>query len=133
MRMLALPLVLHLRTLGHDVLTSLDAGNANSAVPDVEVLAFATNQERIMLTYNRRHFLQIHRSGCCTIPGWYFASLMVTLKGKREEWIRQSLLFPTCGVSLPLLINPNRSTSTSIHSGPPFGRGKLSAPAKEAT
>jgi len=59
----ALPLVLHLRTLGHDVLTSLDAGNANSAVPDVEVLAFATNQERILLTYNRRHFLQIHRSG----------------------------------------------------------------------
>jgi len=48
----ALPLVLHLRTLGHDVLTSLDAGNANSAVPDVEVLAFATNQERILLTYN---------------------------------------------------------------------------------
>jgi len=30
-----------LRRLGHDVLTSLDAGKANSAVPDAEVLAFA--------------------------------------------------------------------------------------------
>jgi len=39
---IALQLVMELRRLGHDVLTSLDAGNANSAVPDSEVLAFAT-------------------------------------------------------------------------------------------
>ena len=29
-----LPVVVELRRLGHDVVTSLDAGNANSAVPD---------------------------------------------------------------------------------------------------
>jgi hypothetical protein len=33
--------VAELRRLGHDVMTSLDAGRANSAVPDDEVLAFA--------------------------------------------------------------------------------------------
>jgi len=30
--------VAELRRLGHDVVTSLDAGNANSATPDAEVL-----------------------------------------------------------------------------------------------
>ncbi len=52
--------VLELRRMGHDVLTSLDAGNANASVPDAEVLAFAVAQDRILLTYNRRHFLRLH-------------------------------------------------------------------------
>lgn len=39
---IAVPVVTELRRLGHDVLTSLDAGNANSAVPDADVLVFAT-------------------------------------------------------------------------------------------
>jgi hypothetical protein len=47
--------------LGHDVITSLDAGKANSAVPDAEVLAFAVAEGRILLTHNRRHFLRLHR------------------------------------------------------------------------
>ena len=49
-----------LRRLGHDVLTSLDAGNANSAVPDSEVLAFSVTENRVLLTHNRRHFVQLH-------------------------------------------------------------------------
>ena len=53
--------VTELRRLGHDVLTSMDAGKANSAVPDVEVLAFATAEGRILLTHNRRHFLRLHQ------------------------------------------------------------------------
>jgi len=52
--------VLELRRLGHDVLTTLDAGKANAAVPDPEVLAFAVAEGRILLSHNRRHFLQIH-------------------------------------------------------------------------
>jgi hypothetical protein len=36
---IALQVVVELRRLGHDVLTSLDTGKANSAVPDAEVLA----------------------------------------------------------------------------------------------
>ena len=39
--------VLELRRLGHDVLTTLDAGKANSAVPDPEVLAFAVAEGRV--------------------------------------------------------------------------------------
>jgi predicted nuclease of predicted toxin-antitoxin system len=57
---IALQLVMELRRLGHDVLTSLDAGNANSAVPDSEVLAFATAEGRTLLSHNRRDFLRLH-------------------------------------------------------------------------
>jgi hypothetical protein len=57
---IALQVVMELRRLGHDVLTSLDAGNANASVPDPEVLSFASVRERILLTNNRRHFLQLH-------------------------------------------------------------------------
>jgi predicted nuclease of predicted toxin-antitoxin system len=57
---IALQVVLDLRLLGHDVLTSLEAGNANASVPDPEVLAFACARDRILLTHNRRHFLQLH-------------------------------------------------------------------------
>lgn len=58
---IALPVVTELRRLGHSVLTSLDAGNANASVPDAEVLAFASSENRILLSHNRRHFLQLHR------------------------------------------------------------------------
>ena len=53
--------VTELRRLGHNVVTSLDAGMANSAVPDAEVLAFAVANGRILLTHNRRHFLRPHQ------------------------------------------------------------------------
>lgn len=60
---IALPVVMELRRLGHDVLTSLDAGKANASVPDPEVLALATSESRILLSHNRLHFLQLHRRG----------------------------------------------------------------------
>ncbi len=53
---------MELRLLGHDVLTSLEAGRANAAVPDSEVLEFAAAEGRILLSYNRRHFRQLHQS-----------------------------------------------------------------------
>lgn len=53
--------VKELRGLGHDVLTSFEAGMANAAVPDPEVLAFATVEGRTLLTLNRRHFLRLHQ------------------------------------------------------------------------
>jgi hypothetical protein len=59
---IALPRVVELRRLGHDVLTSLEAGNANAAVPDSEVLEFAAREGRILLSHNRRHFLLLHVS-----------------------------------------------------------------------
>lgn len=54
------PVVLELRRLGYDVLTVLEAGNAEQAIPDAEVLAFATKQERAVLTINRKHFIALH-------------------------------------------------------------------------
>lgn len=55
------PAVQELRRYGHDVLTSLEAGNANRSVPDEEVLQFAAAQRRILLTMNRLHFLRLHQ------------------------------------------------------------------------
>jgi hypothetical protein len=56
------PVVEELRQLGHDVLTSQDAGNADRAVPDQEVLAFAVSTRRTLLTINRKHFIRMHRA-----------------------------------------------------------------------
>jgi hypothetical protein len=54
--------VVALRALGHDDLTSLEAGNANQRVPDDAVLAFAATAGRALLTINRRDFIRLHRS-----------------------------------------------------------------------
>jgi predicted nuclease of predicted toxin-antitoxin system len=50
-----------LRDYGHDVLTSYEAGQANQGIPDPEVLKFATNQNRILITFNRDDFIDLHR------------------------------------------------------------------------
>ncbi|MGL4400902.1 MAG: DUF5615 family PIN-like protein [Luteolibacter sp.] len=50
-----------LRRLGNNVLTSYEAGRANQKVPDEEVLAFATGQQRAVLTLNRLDFIRLHR------------------------------------------------------------------------
>ena len=53
--------VRELRRLGHEVLTSLESGNANRSVPDEAVLGFATENRRVLLTQNRLHFLRLHQ------------------------------------------------------------------------
>lgn len=50
-----------LQQLGHDVLTSKAAGNANKRIPDEDVLAFAIAEKRIVLTFNYQHFKRLHR------------------------------------------------------------------------
>ena len=50
-----------LRRLGHDVLTIQEAGQADQGMPDDEVLAFAAQDERAVVTMNRRHFVRLHR------------------------------------------------------------------------
>lgn len=55
------PAVEELRRLGHDVLTVLEAGKAEQAISDEEVLAFAIKEGRAVLTLNRRHFIQLHQ------------------------------------------------------------------------
>ena len=74
------PVVDALRALGHDVLTSLEAGNANQGIEDHEVVQFATSQGRAVITQNRRHFQREHtRSSAhagiitCTVDADYKA------------------------------------------------------------
>lgn len=55
-----LPVVESLRSLGHDLLTAFEAGQANQRIPDHEVLAFAARQDRALLTHNRRDFIKLH-------------------------------------------------------------------------
>jgi hypothetical protein len=55
------PVVEHLRQLGHDVLTTFEAGQANQGIGDADQLIFATSLGRAILTRNRRHFISLHR------------------------------------------------------------------------
>jgi hypothetical protein len=55
-----LPVVEALRRRGHDVLTALEAGQANQSVQDEEVLTLATRSSRALLTLNRREFIGRH-------------------------------------------------------------------------
>lgn len=55
-----LPVVDALRQLGHDVLTIQDAGGAEQAIPDTEVLMEASSNRRAVLTLNRKHFVRLH-------------------------------------------------------------------------
>jgi hypothetical protein len=57
-----MPVVQELRRLGHDVLTTIEAGKANQAIPDEDVLEFARTQNRALLTLNRKHFVKLHES-----------------------------------------------------------------------
>jgi predicted nuclease of predicted toxin-antitoxin system len=56
------PVVEELRRLGHKVLTTQEAGEAEKSVPDEQVLAFATAAGRILVTLNRKHFIHLHNT-----------------------------------------------------------------------
>lgn len=53
------PLVERLRERGFDVVTALEAGMGSE--PDAAQLAYAADVDRVLLTYNRRHFRRLHR------------------------------------------------------------------------
>jgi predicted nuclease of predicted toxin-antitoxin system len=55
------PVVEELRALGHDVLTVHEIGMANKRWPDRSVFFFACDEQRIVLTRNRRDFLKLHQ------------------------------------------------------------------------
>jgi len=50
-----------LRALSHDVLTVQDAGKDNQRIPDEQVLAYAIEQERAVLTVDRADFIKLHK------------------------------------------------------------------------
>ncbi|MEH2135035.1 MAG: DUF5615 family PIN-like protein [Nostoc sp.] len=55
-------MVLELRQYGYDILTSQEAGQANQGIPDEDVLTFATQNQRVVITLNREDFIALHRS-----------------------------------------------------------------------
>ena len=57
-----LPVVEELRRLGCDVTTVLETGRAGQAWPDEEVLRYATGENRVLLTLNRKDFFRLHRA-----------------------------------------------------------------------
>lgn len=54
------PVIQRLRQLGHDILTAHEAGQAGQGIGDAAVVAFATAAGRVVLTFNRRHFIRLH-------------------------------------------------------------------------
>jgi hypothetical protein len=56
-----LPAVEQLRAAGHDVETVAETGRAEQSWPDEDVLKHACDNERALLTINRKHFLRLHR------------------------------------------------------------------------
>jgi len=91
---IALDVVLELRRLGHDVLTSHEAGNANAAVPDAEVLAFATAQNRILLSHNRRHFVQLHNNRTIRHSGIVLCTFDPDFVGQARRIHESSMAMP---------------------------------------
>jgi predicted nuclease of predicted toxin-antitoxin system len=59
---LPLPVVEELKRMGHDVLTTYEAGNAGQSMSDEAVLAFAFSLDRAILTLNRKHFIGLHKA-----------------------------------------------------------------------
>jgi len=57
----SLPVVEELRRFGHDVLTVQEAGQGNRGAKDSEILASAIQEGRVVLSFNRRHFIRLHQ------------------------------------------------------------------------
>jgi predicted nuclease of predicted toxin-antitoxin system len=55
------PVVEFLRLLEHDFLTLQTAGKSGQKIPDLEVLDFATEENRSVVTLNRSDFIQLHK------------------------------------------------------------------------
>ena len=77
--------VQQLRQLGHDVVTSFDAGQANRRIPDEAVLAFAASERRILITQNQRDFLRLHNSGTVRHSGIIVCTADLDFVGQAER------------------------------------------------
>lgn len=94
------PVVEVLRTLGHDVLTVQEAGNAGQGIPDEEVLAFAISQERSDLTINKDDFIRLHRRNshhfgiivCTNNRNWEQFASRIDAAVTAEETLRFKLI-----------------------------------------
>jgi hypothetical protein len=55
------PVVQELRRLGYDITTVQETGLAGQAIADEAVLAFACQENRALITLNRKHFIRLHK------------------------------------------------------------------------
>jgi len=74
-----------LRALGHDVLTSLEAGNANRSIADKDVLTFAVSQNRILIIHNRVHFVRLHNHRAAPHAGIVVCSVDLDYRGHAQR------------------------------------------------
>ena len=83
------PVVERLRSFGHDVLTTDDVGQSGRRIPDEQVLKFAMDEARAVLTLNRTDFIRLHRHDS------HHAGIIVCTTFDPEEFERQADLIHT--------------------------------------
>ncbi|WP_353930529.1 DUF5615 family PIN-like protein [Okeanomitos corallinicola TIOX110] len=83
-----LEIVRQLRQMKYDVLTSYEARQANQGIPDDEVLVFATQEKRVLLTLNRDDFIVLHQTGI-------YHSGIIICKDDRD-YLGQSQILHNC-------------------------------------
>ena len=97
-----------LRQLGHDVLTSHEAGQANQSIPDEEVLTFATKEDRALLTLNRKHFKRLHRVTRGKHAGIIVCTRDADVQGQAQRIDAAVAKEPTLAGKLIRVNRPNR-------------------------
>jgi predicted nuclease of predicted toxin-antitoxin system len=98
------PVVELLRVLGHDVLTVQEAGKANQRISDSEVLAFATSENRAVITQNRQDFFRLHRTqpdhagiiACTNDRDWKALANRIDTAIRAEESLQGKLIRIVC-------------------------------------
>ena len=101
---LPLPVVEGLRMLGYDVITLQEAGRGSQQCPDEKVLHLAEEQNRAVLTLNRKHFVRLHHLNE-KHAGIIVCSMDLDYVGQARR-IHQSI--KTCTSIAGLLIRINR-------------------------
>jgi predicted nuclease of predicted toxin-antitoxin system len=90
-------IVLRLREIGHDILTSYEAGQANQKIADIVVVSFATQENRIVITLNRDDFVRIHRTG--------IGHMGIIICKDDRDYDGQTQAIQTCLTANPVLSN----------------------------
>lgn len=78
------PVTQELRRLGHDVVTLEELGKADQGLLDAAVLALATEEERAVVTINRRHFVRLHEEDSAH-AGIVVCSLDIDFEGQAKR------------------------------------------------
>ena len=46
--------------MDHDVVTIQEAGYSGQSIPDAAIFKYAVDNTRVILTFNRKHFVKLH-------------------------------------------------------------------------